>query len=208
VNHGIIEEVGDEENVKFEHDEEEIVFEEDEENTPLEFEADFPPDDDEQNEEEEQNLEEQRSANGDNDAGNQEIGEQHTDEAVVAPRYGLRSNRDRTYDHRFENQMDNPGSSKSYDAQFLQQGANETLRQAVEELQDGGSRTKASRYITGFIMTQMTAKAGIKKHGRVAIDALYQEFLQLHDLGVFEAQHANKLTKDQRQGALQAMWEN
>jgi hypothetical protein len=33
-------------------------------------------------------------------------------------------------------------------------------------------------------MTQMTAKAGIKKHGQVApIDALYKEFLQLHDLG-------------------------
>jgi hypothetical protein len=30
----------------------------------------------------------------------------------------------------------------------------------------------------------MTAKAGIKKHRQVTVDALFQEFLQLHDLDV------------------------
>jgi hypothetical protein len=51
----------------------------------------------------------------------------------------------------------------------------------------------------------MTAKAGIKKHGQVAIDALFQEFLQLHDLDVFLGQHRSELTKDQRIGALRAI---
>jgi hypothetical protein len=55
---------------------------------------------------------------------------------------------------------------------------------------------------TGLMMTQMMAKVGIKKHGQVTIDVLYQEFLQLHDLGVFQGQHTHKLTKDQNQGAL------
>jgi hypothetical protein len=53
--------------------------------------------------------------------------------------------------------------------------------------------------IAGFIMTQMTAaRAGIKKHGQAAIDALYQEILQLHDLGVFEGQNVAQLSKEQK----------
>jgi hypothetical protein len=44
-------------------------------------------------------------------------------------------------------------------------------------------------------MMQRTAKAGIKKHGQVAIDALFNEFLQLHtNLTVFRAQDAKGLT--------------
>jgi hypothetical protein len=87
--------------------------------------------------------------------------------------------------------MDSPNSSKSYDSQFLQQGTSDRskLREANGELTSNGSTEKALvGYITGFIMTQMTAKAGIKKHGQAAVDALYQEFLQLHDLGVFKGQ--------------------
>jgi hypothetical protein len=101
--------------------------------------------------------------------------------------------------------MDNPESSESYqNTQFLQHKGNDasSLREAVEHMNDSGSNVKIFQYITGFIMTQMSANAGIKKHGRVAIDALYQGFLQLHDLGVSQGQHANKLTKDQKRGAL------
>jgi hypothetical protein len=80
--------------------------------------------------------------------------------------------------------MDNPVSLKSYDVQFLQQAASvmPSLQEAVEVMMGSGSKTEVLSYLTGFIMTQMTAKAGIKKHGQVAVDALYQEFLQLHDL--------------------------
>jgi hypothetical protein len=76
--------------------------------------------------------------------------------------------------------MDNPKRSKSYDAQFLQQELTKvpSLREAVELMNSRGSNIKVFEYITDFIMKQMTAKAGIKKDGQVAIDALYQEFPQ------------------------------
>jgi hypothetical protein len=51
----------------------------------------------------------------------------------------------------------------------------------------------------------MTAKAGIKKHGQVAVEALFDEFSQLHDLTVFRAQDAKGLTKAQKKAALQAI---
>ena len=60
-------------------------------------------------------------------------------------------------------------------------------------------------YISGFIMTQMSAKAGIKKYGNVAVSAIFQEFLQLHDLDVFDGEDASKLTKSQKQMALRAI---
>ena len=129
--------------------------------------------------------------------------------------------------------MDNPNSSKSYDVQFLQtgsspyqgrrqqetdksgspdasflqQGANllPTLREVVENFQTSGSDTELLNCITGFIMTQMSAKAGIKKQGQVAINALYQEILQLHDLDLFEGQHAFELTSAEKRGALHAI---
>jgi hypothetical protein len=72
-------------------------------------------------------------------------------------------------------------------------------------MNDSGSNVKVFEYIRGFIMTQMAAKAGIKKHGQVAIDTLSQEFLQSRDLGVFQGQHAGKLTKAQKRGALRAI---
>lgn len=54
-------------------------------------------------------------------------------------------------------------------------------------------------------MTQMASKAGIKKHGKVAIDALFQEFSQLHGMGVFERQDARKLINAQKRAALRAI---
>jgi hypothetical protein len=153
--------------------------------------------------------------------------------AEPAPRCNLRANRERTYDHRLAQSMDNPESSESYDVQFLQHGASPhqgrgdpktdasgsydaeclkqgarvmpTLREAVEGYMASGSLKEVRSYILGFIMTQMTAKAGTKKHGQVAIDALCKEFLQLHDLGVFEGQHTAALTKDERRAALRAI---
>jgi hypothetical protein len=53
--------------------------------------------------------------------------------------------------------MNNPSSTKSYDAQFLQQEQQEatglsSLREAVKELYGSGSGTKVVEYVTGFIM--------------------------------------------------------
>jgi hypothetical protein len=147
---------------------------------------------------------------GEGDDNNPHIGDHATAEETappVPPRYNLRPNRARTYGNRLVEQMDNSGSSETYETQLLQIGASDKseLREAVMEMNASGSRSKVLSYITGFIFTQMSAKAGIKKHGKVAIDALYQEFLQLHDLGVFEGQDASKLSKEQRRAALRAI---
>jgi hypothetical protein len=123
-------------------------------------------------------------------------------------RYNLRPIRQRTYENHFTHRMDNPVSSKSYDdVQFLQQGASvmPSLCEAVEVMMGSGSKTEVLNYVTGFIMTQMRAKAGIKKHGQVVIGALYQEFLQLHDQDVFDGKHARELTKSQKRAALRAI---
>jgi hypothetical protein len=61
------------------------------------------------------------------------------------------------------------------------------LGEAVQEMQNTGSTANVLKCMTGIIMMQMTSKAGIKKHGQIAVDALFQEFLQLHDLEVFRA---------------------
>jgi hypothetical protein len=173
---------------------------------------------------------------GEEDNANDETNGNDEDDVLGAeppPRHNLRANRERTYDHRLAQSMDNPESSKSYDVQFpqhsasphqgrgdlktdisgsydaehLKQGAHvmPTLREAVEGYMASGSPSEVQSCISRFIFTQMTAKAGTKKHGQVAIDALYKEFLQLHNLGVFEGQHATALTKDKRRAALRAI---
>ena len=62
-----------------------------------------------------------------------------------------------------------------------------------------------TKYIFEHVMTQMTAKAGIKLFGQAAISALMQEFSQLEDLGVYEAVDSKLLTQKQRRGALRAI---
>lgn len=47
------------------------------------------------------------------------------------------------------------------------------LREAAEKMMDSGSSKKVLSYITGFIVTQMMAKAGIKKDRQVAIATPY-----------------------------------
>jgi hypothetical protein len=130
------------------------------------------------------------------------------DEPAGRSRCNLRPIWQRTYENRFTHRMDNPASSKSYDdVQFLQQGANvmPSLREAVEVMMGSGSKTEVLNYVTGFIMTKMTAKAGIKKPGQVAIDALTQEFLQLQNQDVFDGKHVGELTKTQKKAALRAI---
>jgi hypothetical protein len=122
-------------------------------------------------------------------------------------RYGLRPNRTRNYINRFDHVMDEPASGQSYDVQLLQREPEEatSLQEAVRDMNVTGSTIKVFEYVTGFIMTQMTAKAGIKKHGQVAADALFQEFLQLQDKTVFAGKHRSELTKALRQGALRVI---
>ena len=77
-------------------------------------------------------------------------GESEDESSVEEPGYNLRSNRDRSYHHRFASQMDDPASSQSYDHghSFFQFRTNQQPSQ--EE-----------RILHGWVMTQMSAKAGI-----------------------------------------------
>ena len=54
-------------------------------------------------------------------------------------------------------------------------------------------------------MTQMTATAGIKKHGECAVEALLMEFCQLDNREVFNGLMASAFTPTQRKEALRAV---
>jgi hypothetical protein len=54
-------------------------------------------------------------------------------------------------------------------------------------------------------MTQMSANAGLRKHGRKAEQALLAEFAQLEDLDVYEPLDPRKLTRAQKKQALRAI---
>ena len=96
--------------------------------------------------------------------------------------YNLRPNRSREYSHHFDPQV--------YDVTNLQ------VPCATREL------VTTTQKMFGFVFTQMTARAGIKKHRQAARDALTAEFAQLDYKGAYEPVHATDLTKPQRRGAL------
>ena len=60
-------------------------------------------------------------------------------------------------------------------------------------------------HITHFLFNQMPANAGIKKHGELAIDALFKEFAQIDTKGVIKALQASDLTRKQKKAALRAI---
>jgi hypothetical protein len=157
-------------------------------------------------------LENEEDAYDDGEHEDDEERKDEDDEVTDTPEerhsYNLRANRNRTYENRFDHVMDNAANSKSYDAQLFQidnKAERRTLREAVQLMQTTGVTEPVQEYVTGFIMTQMTARAGIKKHGQVAVDALFAEFSQLHDLGVFSPEDANLLSPQKKHKALRAI---
>ena len=103
--------------------------------------------------------------------------------------YNLRHQRGPATTARFNEAMDNPYDGKlCYPPTQLTQHVSDTIKR-----------------VYGFIMTQMTAKAGIKKHGRAAEEALMREFAQFETLNVHEALDARLLTAEQQKGALRAI---
>ena len=67
--------------------------------------------------------------------------------------YNLRGGRERTYDHRFANAIDAPVSTQSYDEPGAAVG--------VQLLQTKG-QSSVQKVVHGWVMTQMSAKAGIR----------------------------------------------
>ena len=124
--------------------------------------------------------------------------ESEEEDASEHPGYSLRGNRDRSYHHRFASQMDDPASSQSYDYRggdghgFFQLRASQ--RPSQEE-----------RILHGWVMTQMSAKAGIRRFGDAARDAMRREFRQLDEKGVFEPIHAAEIGPDVKKQALRCI---
>ncbi len=105
--------------------------------------------------------------------------------------------------------MDDPHSSKSYypPHQFVQ----------TDTPIEGMNKEALENFVFGFMMMQMTTeatttgsaqmseKAGIKKFGRRAEEALMTEFAQLEDLTVFEGLDPSTLMSEQQRTALRAI---
>ena len=53
--------------------------------------------------------------------------------------------------------------------------------------------------------TLMTAKKGIKKHGEIAVAAIYKEYTQLEYMKVMGALNPDSLTISQKKGALRSI---
>ena len=108
------------------------------------------------------------------------------------PRYGLRAGRQRSYAHRLSHQMDDaPSNAQSYSpaSQFLQASHQ---REVVSAL-------------SGVMLYQMSAKAGIRKHGDAARDALRDEFRQMIDKRVYTPLRGSDISPDEKKKVLRAI---
>ena len=106
--------------------------------------------------------------------------------------YNLRGNRSRSYHHRLAHSMDNPTSGKSYEpptttaTQLFQTSDQKKERESTETADQERGNNEVRRILHGWVMTQMSAKAGIRRFGNVAKDAMKKEFRQLDEKGVFK----------------------
>jgi hypothetical protein len=112
----------------------------------------------------------------------------------LRPRGGARNS--------FKMAIDAPHDTKSYfpPRQLLQQGFALTQRGFTPK-----TPLVFEKSIFGYVLNQMTAKAGIKTHGKAAEAALMNEFAQLEELDVYEPVDPRTLSKAQRMSALRAI---
>jgi len=103
--------------------------------------------------------------------------------------------------------MDNSNNTKTYETPtiLLQSVLGHATGSYTDEFNDGTGQMNVIKVIFKTILTQMTAKAGIKLYGEKAKQALMQEFSQLEELGVFSAKNARELTREQKGNALHAI---
>ncbi|KAI2510045.1 Reverse transcriptase (RNA-dependent DNA polymerase) [Fragilaria crotonensis] len=121
----------------------------------------------------------------------------------AAPHYNLRPRV--STPNVFQAAIDAPHNGKSYfpPRQLTQSGF--TLTQRGVERFSLTAPSDFNKSVFGYIMNQMTAQAGIKKHGKAAEAALMNEFAQLEELEVYESVDPNSLTWEQRKAALKAI---
>ena len=132
-------------------------------------------------------VEEEGAARVEEEGTATDVGDEETDaeETTHQSRYNLRSNRSREYSHRFDPQ--------TYDVHN------------VHVTQTTNTPVTTAQSMFGFVFTQMTARAGIKKHGQAARDALTAEFAQLDYKGAYEPVYATDLTETQQNSALRVI---
>ena len=104
----------------------------------------------------------------------------------------------------FNDQFDNPASSKSYSPhlQFFQRSCS-NITEDPQHIHD--HMCDLYEHVVHYCFNQMSAKDGIAKHGQDAIMALFKEFSQLHNKKVFKAIKASDLSKQQKRDALYAL---
>ena len=116
--------------------------------------------------------------------------------------YGLRGNRARSYDYRFASAIDNPVDGTRY---YEHPASGTQFVQVEQRTQKKTDLRDTKKVLTGWILTQMTAKAGIRRYGDAARDAMRSEFRQLDEKGVFEPVVAASLTPSVRSHALRCV---
>ena len=122
--------------------------------------------------------------------------------------YNLRGNRSRSYHHRLAHSMDNPTSEKSYEpptttaTQLFQVG---DQKEECERAETGDRKKETDdvrRVLHGWVMMQMSARAGIRRFGDAAKEAMKKEFRQLDEKGVFEPVLSKDLSPETKTQAL------
>ena len=132
-----------------------------------------------------------------------------------AARYNLRPRVPDAAQQRFNDVMDEPHSTQAYypPTQLMQVDRHNLRAVAFEymlhQLTEPGKNPKEAEdaFLVEFayMLTQMTANAGIKKHRKPAEASLMAEFAQMEDLSVYEPIDPATLSKKQRQAALRAL---
>ena len=118
------------------------------------------------------------------------------------PRYNLRPRDAIPTARTFNEAMDNPESGKSYfPAHTLTQAGRQLLtKDIIQQLHDG-----TGQVLHGMTLTQMSAKAGLRKYGPRAEEALLKEYAQLERQKVYESIDPSTLTPQQHKQVLRAV---
>jgi Reverse transcriptase (RNA-dependent DNA polymerase) len=127
--------------------------------------------------------------------------------SAVARRAGLRPTKSLTYKHRFGfTQLSNQSNTTPARWEIAQHAIDSMpCPTPVDHTFTPGQMLSIHKSITGLMFTQMSATKGIKKHGKLAIDALRKEFQQFRALDVLEPLDAFTLTEEQKLEALRAI---
>jgi len=144
------------------------------------------------------------------------VSEEQDHETVVRSKYDLRPRRERNYDHlNFPGEQESNEVGRSSSGSF-KRGALSLFMKSVMKEPTGPVMSTQDMYRTivkiimadeelrneHYSFTQMSAKRGIAVFGKKAIEAIFKEFKQLHDKGVFRPIDPKSLTPDQKRKAL------